>query len=913
LALLEEVKYKIGPFLGSDFVQTLTQRLTDSNKNIASQAADICGHLATSMGKPFEKYAKQFLSPMLVQLNDQKSQVRANVLKNLSKIKTVIGWGLTLPILAQSLISENPTLRKDLLKYISTEIDEFSNISVLVQPVLACAQDRNLDVRKNAQGLLAILAEHMDIAQIENIANELYRGSAFSSISNIIEGLKGEVAEVKKPVVFEAADKKKPVSRQVSTTSLKREIAPAAPKDAENPIISVDLKAKDARSQMDKGLLKWSFEAPRKELIDLLADQCAGNLSSQVCSLLFSTDHYKEKDYLIGLKLLDDYIAPNDSHIQNECVANCDIILKYVTVRFFDTNTSILIKTLDLLEHLIAVLDTAGYFLSDYEANCFLPFFVQKTGDPKESIRMKMRQILKQLGRVYPVSKLFGHLLRGLESKNAKTRQECLDELSQILQRNGQDAFNPSKSLPLIAALISDRDASVRNSSLAFVCQAYKILGEEVFSYAGRLSDKDLGMIKERLKRMPTSDTSRASTPVKQQPIVKSKTPPNVPKEFTLDLDEIETITPCLSVAATPSKVFEQDPIELFVANFGNNSTEDVELLKQIDKLVSSSPLKLRLKANDVASVLVDRLAIEFEGYKNNFNNGKVSKYITNTLVQLFNNMEIAQSLTADVLDKCIRQVLLRLVDAKLLEQDGSFSKALNVLMVRVIENSSPNCTFKSLLSILKDITDQNLNDKYSELVMKCMWKITKVLGNLISSRRIVVEDLLFDIHVFLLHAPPQYWKRKSLESKDTQADMPLRTVKTIIHEVVGALGGEAMDYALLLPNSQQNHVVNYIRQMVINLEKKNKPVAAPKTDLAHQLDDIFTLISDKENTKNGILKLYEFQRQNPAEFRMVEDRISQTGSYFQGYIHRGLAGLKQSELQITTEKMASSGASNYH
>jgi cytoskeleton-associated protein 5 len=54
----------------------------------------------------------------------------------------------------------------------------------------------------------------------------------------------------------------------------------------------------------------------------------------------------------------------------------------------------------------------------------------------------------------------------GLKAKVAKTRQGTLDELCVILKKSGMGSCEPSKAFPQIAALISDKDPSVRKSAL---------------------------------------------------------------------------------------------------------------------------------------------------------------------------------------------------------------------------------------------------------------------------------------------------------------------------------------------------------------------------------------------------------------------------------------------------------------
>jgi hypothetical protein len=332
---------------------------------------------------------------------------------------------------------------------------------------------------------------------------------------------------------------------------------------------------------------KWVFDSPRRELLDLLAEQASHNLSPDACNLLFSSDHYKEKDFLAGIKLLDDFITSDGFGKKHElCIANCDIVLKYLTIRFFDTNTTILIKCFDFLEHFLSILDDAGYSLNEYEASCFIPFFVQKMGDPKETLRVKLRSILKQLARVYPSSKLLLFLMKGIDSKNSRTRAECLDEISSLLQRNGVAVFNAAKVLPVLASQVGDRDATVRNSSLGAISQAYMLMGNEVFKHFGRLNEKDNGIIKERIRRLPplnsaTEPDSESLLVKNDKPVLKqfeyllkpetpkSSTPKkrddfdltSVPKHFSLDFENLEiNITSEASKLKTPRKSFSRIP-----------------------------------------------------------------------------------------------------------------------------------------------------------------------------------------------------------------------------------------------------------------------------------------------------------------------------------------------------------------
>jgi len=153
-------------------------------------------------------------------------------------------------------------------------------------------------------------------------------------------------------------------------------------------IMATDFKAKEQRSATDKGILKWNFELPRKDLTDHLSEQCSTVFATDVQSLLFSNEHYKEKDHMLGLARLCDELQSRNSNdikcgltskeLKQRYLSCSDVLLKYITIRFFDTNTTILLKVLEFLELLFITMEEEGYLLSDYEASCFLPFLINK-------------------------------------------------------------------------------------------------------------------------------------------------------------------------------------------------------------------------------------------------------------------------------------------------------------------------------------------------------------------------------------------------------------------------------------------------------------------------------------------------------------------------------------------------------
>jgi len=59
-------------------------------------------------------------------------------------------------------------------------------------------------------------------------------------------------------------------------------------------------------------------------------------------------------------------------------LTNVDLILKWHTLRFFDTNTSVLMKQLEYLQALLSMAAAQQYHLHDLEAASFVPYLINK-------------------------------------------------------------------------------------------------------------------------------------------------------------------------------------------------------------------------------------------------------------------------------------------------------------------------------------------------------------------------------------------------------------------------------------------------------------------------------------------------------------------------------------------------------
>ena len=112
----------------------------------------------------------------------------------------------------------------------------------------------------------------------------------------------------------------------------------------------------------------------------------------------------------------------SDAPYKEAVIGSLDLLLRWITLRFFDTNTTVNMKALEFVHATFDLLVRENYRMSDHEATAFMPYLVQKLGDSKEPIRKEVKVLLNVLCSFYPPMKLFPVVMEGLKSKNARQR-----------------------------------------------------------------------------------------------------------------------------------------------------------------------------------------------------------------------------------------------------------------------------------------------------------------------------------------------------------------------------------------------------------------------------------------------------------------------------------------------------------
>lgn len=254
------------------------------------------------------------------------------------------------------------------------------------------------------------------------------------------------------------------------------------------PFSGTNLETRKLR--LGKDSAKWINESgpTRKDLAELLQSQMEPHTAKDLLGRLFSHDHNAVSDHVHGLTTISELYTnalDGDETVVAVCLANLDLPLKYASIKAHEPQPNLISKCLEVVEAVLTFLRSVNYQLTDNEALCFVPTMIFKVsisshyscwsiliirlklGDAREPVRVRVQHIVQSLSKVYAYSRVFQLLLEhGLKSKVAKTRQGALDEMGGILKKSGMGACEPAKAFPAMAAMINDKDSSVRKSAL---------------------------------------------------------------------------------------------------------------------------------------------------------------------------------------------------------------------------------------------------------------------------------------------------------------------------------------------------------------------------------------------------------------------------------------------------------------
>ncbi|XP_058162245.1 cytoskeleton-associated protein 5 [Dasypus novemcinctus] len=997
--IINEAKF-IQPNIG-ELPTALKGRLNDSNKILVQQTLTILQQLAVAMGPNIKQYVKNLGIPVITVLGDSKNNVRAAALATVNAWAEQTGmkeW-LEGEDLSEELKKENPFLRQELLGWLAEKLPTLrstpTDLILCVPHLYSCLEDRNGDVRKKAQDALPFFMMHLGYEKMAKATGKL-KPTSKDQVLAMLEKAKANMpakpaAPTKAtskppggsaPTKFQSApapedsvsssvepkpDPKKAkalgVSSKAKSAQGKKVPSKANLKEDEDksgPIFIVVPNGKEQRVKDEKGLkvLKWNFTTPRDEYIEQLKTQMSSCMAKWLQDEMFHSDFQHHNK---ALAVMVDHLES-----EKEGVIGClDLILKWLTLRFFDTNTSVLMKTLEYLKLLFTLLSEEEYHLTENEASSFIPYLILKVGEPKDVIRKDVRAILNRMCLVYPASKMFPFIMEGTKSKNSKQRAECLEELGCLVESYGMNVCQPTpgKALKEIAIHIGDRDNAVRNAALNTIVTVYNVHGDQVFKLIGNLSEKDMSMLEERIKRSAKRPSAAPIKQVEEKPQRTQNVSSNanmlrkgpsedmssklnqarsmsghseaaqmVRREFQLDLDEIENdngtvrcempelvqhklddifepvLIPEPKIRAVSPHFDDMHSNTASTINFiisqvaSGDINTSIQALTQIDEVLRQED-KAEAMSGHIDQFLIATFMQLRLIYNTHMADEKLEKdeiiklysCIIGNMISLFQIESLAREASTGVLKDLMHGLITLMLDSRIedLEEGQQVIRSVNLLVVKVLEKSDQTNILSALLVLLQDsLLATASSPKFSELVMKCLWRMVRLLPDTINS--INLDRILLDIHIFMKVFPKE-------KLKQCKSEFPIRTLKTLLHTLCKLKGPKILDHLTMIDNKNESELEAHLCRMMKHTmdqtgsksDKETEKGASrideksSKAKVNDFLAEIFKKIGSKENTKEGLAELYEYKKKySDAD---IEPFLKNSSQFFQSYVERGL------------------------
>lgn len=675
-----------------------------------------------------------------------------------------------------------------------------------------------------------------------------------------------------------------------------------------------------------------------------------------------------------------------------EVISVLDILFRWAVHRFCELapNTSSLLRVLDWLSALFEALRVAGYRLREEEAVLLLPIVLEKSGHNLPAVRERFRKLMRAACGLYPVSKFVAFLGSGLSSKNNRSRVECLEELAAIIDRHGVEVAERAgaKVLPGVVPLVTERDATLRKSALEVLCAAYRAAGDGVWRYLGKVPDAQReaieGTFKKTARDLAAKGESRPGSVaptagalgsddvggrVPQRPATAAPGAARSPSRAGL-VRSPSRASPTRKPAAAfvpPPSPMPPTPMELTRMPHDANASRDtlaadwanaVATLVSTDEQASVAAMKtvcfclknlsageqsediaaiFAADADKLVALLAAQVARSFEAAASAAVQpapSRACKYVLNALMQTFSVVRMARAVAEPTVRGAIGELLLRLLDDRVprIEEGGQLVRALNLLMLKILENANRTSSFVALLFMLRKppavllAPDAERRVRFSDLVVKCLIKLTRTLGGSLAG--LDISEVLLTIHSFFMVLGVDEIRRRGADD-----DRPLRMVKTVLYELTKVLGPGINAHLTKVPPPTFEPTPLIYAYIQLNLQSlaasgviapgtdaavveglqsldatdagefgtstlgstgaSSVPPTTPSHDLKTQLAAIFRKIGDKATTAEGIEELFAFKQEQPGID--ITPHLAKTSDAFQLYIQRGLAKVEAS------------------
>ncbi|CAB3401773.1 unnamed protein product [Caenorhabditis bovis] len=486
----------------------------DANINVAALAANCIRLIAEGLRTKFQPFALAVAPIIFEKFKEKKPILRDPLVQCIDSVAATTNLEALGEIVLAALAKPNPSIKTQTDLFLQRTFMKLNSqtmpkktLKTLVPLLIKHSGDSDSEVRdasyaamgammraigeKPSLQLLAdVVTDNIKMAKIKEYHQKALDEAGPAEIAAMVQSIH-KADPLKLPT---GAEKKKEEKKKTVSPRDNIENEPPGEKKPELVLSENGDKAQRIKDEKALKLVKWNFQAPTDEHIAQLQNLLGAQAKVSLMSQLFNKDF---KQQLKGIEQLAELaeIAPGT------ITANSDLLLKWCTLRFFETNPSVLIKVLELCKIIVVLIRDTETTMSVEELTAFVPYLLIKTGEAKENMRVAVREIVDILTDIVGPLKMAPMILEALKGKNARQRAECLLVIESYVSNAGIATLKALGIEKTAAGLVADKDVNVRNAAINVLVACYKFEGDQMWKAAGRIPDKDRSMVEERIKR----------------------------------------------------------------------------------------------------------------------------------------------------------------------------------------------------------------------------------------------------------------------------------------------------------------------------------------------------------------------------------------------------------------------------
>eukprot|EP00826_Nyctotherus_ovalis_P005462 TRINITY_DN11234_c0_g1_i4.p1 TRINITY_DN11234_c0_g1~~TRINITY_DN11234_c0_g1_i4.p1 ORF type:complete len:596 (+),score=110.32 TRINITY_DN11234_c0_g1_i4:25-1788(+) len=459
---------------------------------------------------------------------------------------------------------------------------------------------------------------------------------------------------------------------------------------------------------------------------------------------------------------------------------------------------------------------------------------------------------------IYSVAKICGYLIAALESKNPRTKCESLLVINELVRIHGIKIIQ-SKDIKVLGRALTS--SVIKAGVTEILYGIYTEKGEKIWTLIGTIPESNKEMLKQSFN---LSRVNASVTPVLVDPATLLTTRRTFGSSTTRAID---TITPShrssikLRSTQIPEEIksarsrstIQTDPITQCIELLNTNNVQEkldslILLHSEITRLLVENKEVLVGHSDAVFGVLVSVVRMSF-GKEESEVFGQFRKYAFNLLTKVCSLKFLVAELRKDVLLRVIEELLTKLLYERLeeMKEREYIVKALNLSVIRLIENSNPTTMLRVLFEMFQKYkkTSSAALAKLPSLIVKCILKLCKTFSS--SAHSLGVPQTLLILHQYLLSNP-------SVQPRSHSDEIGIRIAKTIISELVKLKGSSIWEYysdSVVKDTRPDLHIKRWIHIVM-------------KSVVGDELVEIFKGLTSKSKFDSSIKALAAYLQANP-------------------------------------------------